>query len=193
MNTYPPVGCCWPVLLRPGRGALLLSRRITLSVTAMTARRAAGILLCMSAFVRSRSFITRLARSAAPTTKQALHSGTTPFRKQNDFVCDCFGACNMRRQQNELLLGKITDDTAGQIPFFRVQTQLSTRQHQNFGSPAVPVHSHTRRCPPENPFSFFCFLSRIRPTICRRSSVCRPASNFDKPLIWRYEQKLLPL
>ena len=63
-----------------------------------------------------------------------LHFEDNTFPEQNDFVCDCFEIrYNMRRQQNELLLGKITDDTAEPDSFFRVKPRRRLVQYQNFG------------------------------------------------------------
>ena len=74
-----------------------------------------------------------------------LHFEDNTFPEQNDFICDCFEIrYNMRRQQNELLLRKITDDTAEPDPFFRVKPSRRLVQHQNFGiSKQCLCDSHT--------------------------------------------------
>ena len=124
---------------------------------------AAGILLCECRFVRSWNCNEPdLPVQPIQQRSRLLHFEDNTFPEQNDFVCDCFEIrYNMRRQQNELLLGKITYDTAEPDPFFRVKPSRRLVQHQNFGV------AKQRLCDSH--------------TICRRPSVCRLASNFDKP------------
>ena len=79
----------------------------------------------------------------------------------------------MRRQQNELLLGKITDDTAEPDPFFRVKPSRRLVQHQNFGiSKQCLCDSHT--LPLSAGETFQLFLLFVLQTDHMQKIVCLP-------------------
>ena len=119
---------------------------------------AADILLCECRFVRSRNCNEpNLPVQMLQQRSRLLHFEGNTFPEQNDFVCDCFEIrYNMRRQQNELLLGKITDDTAEPDSLFRVKSRRRLVQHQNFGiSKQCLCDSHTLPLPAGETFQLF--------------------------------------
>ena len=79
----------------------------------------------------------------------------------------------MRRQQNELLLGKITDDTAEPDSFFRVKSRRRLVQHQNFG-----VAKQRLRDPDPLPLpageTFQLFLLFVLQTDHMQKTICLP-------------------
>ena len=103
-----------------------------------------------------------------------LHFEGNTFPEQNDFVCDCFEIrYNMRRQQNELLLGKITDDTAEPDSFFRVKPRRRLVQHQNLGvSKQCLCDSHA--LPLSTGETFQLFLLFVLQTDHMQKIVCLP-------------------
>ena len=103
-----------------------------------------------------------------------LHFEDNTFPEQNDFVCDCFEIrYNMRRQQNELLLGKITAQTEDRVCFSGLKPRRRLVQHQNFGiSKQCLCDSHT--LPLSAGETFQLFLLFVLQTDHMQKIVCLP-------------------